>query len=80
MSDFNRFHALLFVLAASLLVGCAEFQSKGRNEAAKEYNDLGLWINNTKELAKLPTPPKPDDGWLSLFNGNDLSGLSLIHI
>ena len=74
MSDFNRFHALLFVLAASLLVGCAEFQSKGRNEAAKEYNDLGLWINNTKELAKLPTPPKPDDGWLSLFNGNDLSG------
>ena len=74
MSDFNRFHALLFVLAASLLVGCAEFQSKGRNEAAKEYNDLGLWIYNTNELAKLPTPPKPDDGWLSLFNGNDLSG------
>ena len=74
MSDFTRLHALFLVLTISLLVGCADFQAQSRAESAKEYNELGLWINNTNELAKLPAPPKPNDGWLSLFNGKDLSG------
>ena len=74
MSDFTRLHALCLALTISLLVGCADFQAQSRAESAKEYNELGLWINNTNELAKLPAPPKPDDGWLSLFNGKDLSG------
>lgn len=74
MSVFTRLHALCLTLTISLLVGCADFQTKSRAESAKEYNELGLWINNTNELAKLPAPPKPDDGWLSLFNGKDLSG------
>ena len=74
MSDFIRLHALCLALGISLLVGCADFQAQSRAESAKEYNELGLWINNTNELAKLPAPPKPDDGWLSLFNGKDLSG------
>lgn len=74
MSDFTRLHALFLALTISLLVGCADFQAQSRAESAKEYNELGLWINNTNELAKLPAPPKPDDGWLSLFNGKDLSG------
>ena len=74
MSDFTRLHALFLALTISLLVGCADFQAQSRAESAKEYNELGLWINNTNELAKLPSPPKPDDGWLSLFNGKDLSG------
>jgi len=74
MSDFKRLHALFLALTISLLVGCADFQAQSRAESAKEYNELGLWINNTNELAKLPAPPKPDDGWLSLFNGKDLSG------
>lgn len=74
MSDFIRLHALCLALVISLLVGCADFQAQSRAESAKEYNELGLWINNTNELAKLPAPPKPDDGWLSLFNGKDLSG------
>ena len=74
MSVFTRLHALCLALTISLLVGCADFQAKSRAESAKEYNELGLWINNTNELAKLPAPPKPDDGWLSLFNGKDLSG------
>ena len=73
MSDFTRLHALFLALTISLLVGCADFQAQSRAESAKEYNELGLWINNTNELAKLPAPPKPDDGWLSLFNGKDLS-------
>lgn len=74
MSDFIRLHALCLALVISLLVGCADFQAQSRAGSAKEYNQLGLWINNTNELAKLPAPPKPDDGWLSLFNGKDLSG------
>ena len=74
MSDFTRLHALFLALTISVLVGCADFQAQSRAESAKEYNELGLWINNTNELAKLPAPPKPDDGWLSLFNGKDLSG------
>ena len=74
MSDFTRLHALFLALTISLLVGCVDFQAQSRAESAKEYNELGLWINNTNELAKLPAPPKPDDGWLSLFNGKDLSG------
>ena len=74
MSDFTRLHALFLALTISLLVGCADFQAQSRAESAKEYNELGLWINNTNELAKLPAPPKPDDDWLSLFNGKDLSG------
>lgn len=74
MSDFIRLHALCLALVISLLVGCADFQAQSRAGSAKEYNELGLWINNTNELAKLPAPPKPDDGWLSLFNGKDLSG------
>lgn len=74
MRDFTRFHTLFLALTISLLVGCADFQAQSRAESAKEYNELGLWINNTNELAKLPAPPKPDDGWLSLFNGKDLSG------
>ncbi|MBR67546.1 MAG: hypothetical protein CMO67_05540 [Verrucomicrobiales bacterium] len=74
MSDFTRLHALCLALTISLLVGCADFQAQSRAGSAKEYNELGLWINNTNELAKLPAPPKPDDGWLSLFNGKDLSG------
>ena len=74
MSDFTRLHALCLALTISLLVGCADFQAQSRAESAKEYNELGLWINNTNELAKLPAPPKPNDGWLSLFNGKDLSG------
>ena len=74
MSDFTRLYALFLALTISLLVGCADFQAQSRAESAKEYNELGLWINNTDELAKLPAPPKPDDGWLSLFNGKDLSG------
>lgn len=74
MSVFTRLHALCLALTISLLVGCADFQAQSRAESAKEYNELGLWINNTNELAKLPAPPKPDDGWLSLFNGKDLSG------
>ena len=74
MSDFTRLHALFLALTISLLVGCADFQAQSRAGSAKEYNELGLWINNTNELAKLPAPPKPDDGWLSLFNGKDLSG------
>tara|TARA_B100000085_G_scaffold250578_1_gene246984 strand:- start:42 stop:962 length:921 start_codon:yes stop_codon:yes gene_type:complete len=74
MSDFTRLHALFLALTISLLVGCADFQAQSRAESAKEYNELGLWINNTNELAELPAPPKPDDGWLSLFNGKDLSG------
>ncbi len=74
MSDFTRLHALFLALTISLLVGCADFQAQSRAESAKEYNELGLWINNTNELAKLPAPPKPNDGWLSLFNGKDLSG------
>ncbi len=74
MSDFTRLHALFLALTISLLVGCADFQAQSRAESGKEYNELGLWINNTNELAKLPAPPKPDDGWLSLFNGKDLSG------
>ena len=74
MSVFTRLHALFLALTISLLVGCADFQAQSRAESAKEYNELGLWINNTNELAKLPAPPKPDDGWLSLFNGKDLSG------
>lgn len=74
MSDFTRLHALCLALTISLLVGCADFHAQSRAGSAKEYNELGLWINNTNELAKLPAPPKPDDGWLSLFNGKDLSG------
>jgi hypothetical protein len=74
MSDFTRLHALFLALTISLLVGCADFQGQSRAGSAKEYNELGLWINNTNELAKLPAPPKPDDGWQSLFNGKDLSG------
>ena len=74
MRDFTRFHTLFLALTISLLVGCADFQAQSRAESAKEYNELGLWINNTNELAKLPASPKPDDGWLSLFNGKDLSG------
>ena len=74
MSDFTRLHALFLALTISLLVGCADFQAQSRAESAKEYNELGLWINNTNELAKLSAPPKPNDGWLSLFNGKDLSG------
>ena len=74
MSVLTRLHALCLALTISLLVGCADFQAQSRAESAKEYNELGLWINNTNELAKLPAPPKPDDGWLSLFNGKDLSG------
>lgn len=74
MSVFTRLHALCLALTISLLVGCADFQAQSRAGSAKEYNELGLWINNTNELAKLPAPPKPDDGWLSLFNGKDLSG------
>ena len=74
MSDFTRLHALFLALTISLLVGCTDFQAQSRAGSAKEYNELGLWINNTNELAKLPSPPKPDDGWLSLFNGKDLSG------
>ena len=74
MSVFTRLHALCLALTISLLVGCADFHAQSRAESAKEYNELGLWINNTNELAKLPAPPKPDDGWLSLFNGKDLSG------
>jgi len=74
MSVFTRLHALCLALTISLLVGCADFQAQSRAESAKEYNELGLWINNTNELAKLPAPPKPNDGWLSLFNGKDLSG------
>jgi len=74
MSDFTRLHALFLALTISLLVGCADFQAQSRAGSAKEYNELGLWINNTNELAKLPAPPKPDDGWLSLFNGKDLTG------
>ena len=73
MSDFTRLHALFLALTISLLVGCADFQAQSRAESAKEYNELGLWINNTNELAKLPAPPKPNNGWLSLFNGTDLS-------
>ena len=74
MSVLTRLHALCLALTISLLVGCTDFQAQSRAGSAKEYNDLGLWINNTNELAKLPSPPKPDDGWLSLFNGKDLSG------
>ena len=74
MSVFTRLHALCLALTISLLVGCTDFQAQSRAGSAKEYNELGLWINNTNELAKLPSPPKPDDGWLSLFNGKDLSG------
>ena len=74
MRDFTRFHTLFLALTISLLVGCADFQAQSRAESAKEYNELGLWINNTNELAKLPAPPKPNDDWLSLFNGKDLSG------
>lgn len=74
MSDFTRLHALFLALTISLLVGCADFQAQSRAGSAKEYNELGLWINNTNELAKLPAPPKPNDDWLSLFNGKDLSG------
>ena len=74
MSDFTRLHALFLALTISLVVGCADFQAQSRAESGKEYNELGLWINNTNELAELPAPPKPDDGWLSLFNGKDLSG------
>ena len=74
MSDFTRLHALFLALTISILVGCADFQAQSRAESAKEYNELGLWINNTNELAKLPAPPKPNDDWLSLFNGKDLSG------
>ena len=74
MSVFTRLHALCLALTISLLVGCADFQAQSRAGSAKEYNELGLWINNTNELAKLPAPPKPNDGWLSLFNGKDLSG------
>lgn len=74
MSVFTRLHALCLALTISLLVGCTDFQAQSRAGSAKEYNELGLWINNTNELAKLPAPPKPDDGWLSLFNGKDLSG------
>lgn len=74
MSVLTRLHALCLALTISLLVGCTDFQAQSRAESAKEYNELGLWINNTNELAKLPSPPKPDDGWLSLFNGKDLSG------
>ena len=74
MSVLTRLHALFLALTISVLVGCADFQAQSRAESAKEYNELGLWINNTNELAKLPAPPKPDDGWLSLFNGKDLSG------
>tara|TARA_B100001094_G_scaffold213576_1_gene207611 strand:- start:143 stop:1063 length:921 start_codon:yes stop_codon:yes gene_type:complete len=74
MSVFTRLHTLCLALTISLLVGCTDFQAQSRAGSAKEYNELGLWINNTNELAKLPAPPKPDDGWLSLFNGKDLSG------
>lgn len=74
MSVFTRLHTLCLALTISLLVGCTDFQAQSRAGSAKEYNELGLWINNTNELAKLPSPPKPDDGWLSLFNGKDLSG------
>ncbi len=74
MSVLTRLHALCLALTISLLVGCTDFQAQSRAGSAKEYNELGLWINNTNELAKLPSPPKPDDGWLSLFNGKDLSG------
>ena len=74
MSDFTRLHALCLALIVSVLAGCADFQAQSRAGSAKEYNELGLWINNTNELAKLPAPPKPDDGWLSLFNGKDLTG------
>ena len=74
MRDFTRLHTLFLALTISLLVGCADFQAQSRAESAKEYNELGLWINNTNELAKLPALPKPDDGWLSLFNGKNLSG------
>ena len=74
MSVLTRLHALCFALTISLLVGCTDFQAQSRAGSAKEYNELGLWINNTNELAKLPAPPKPDDGWLSLFNGKDLTG------
>ena len=74
MSVLTRLHALCLALTISLLVGCTDFQAQSRAGSAKEYNELGLWINNTNELAKLPAPPKPDDGWLSLFNGKDLSG------
>ena len=74
MSVFTRLHTLCLALTISLLVGCTDFQAQSRAGSAKEYNELGLWINNTNELAKLPAPPKPDDGWLSLFNGKDLTG------
>ena len=74
MSVLTRLHALCLALTISLLVGCTDFQAQSRAGSAKEYNELGLWINNTNELAKLPAPPKPDDGWLSLFHGKDLSG------
>lgn len=74
MSVLTRLHALCLALTISILVGCTDFQAQSRAGSAKEYNELGLWINNTNELAKLPAPPKPDDGWLSLFNGKDLSG------
>jgi len=74
MSVLTRLHALCLALTISLLVGCTDFQAQSRAGSAKEYNELGLWINNTNELAKLPAPPKPDDGWLSLFNGKDLTG------
>ena len=74
MSVFTRLHALFLALTISVLVGCADFQAQSRAGSAKEYNELGLWINNTNDPAKLPSPPRPDDGWLSLFNGKDLSG------
>ena len=61
MSVLTRLHALCLALTISQLVGCTDFQAQSRAGSAKEYNELGLWINNTKELANLHKPPKPDD-------------------
>ena len=38
--------------------GCAKFQAIERNKAAKNYNELDLWIDNTNEIKKLPAAPK----------------------
>ena len=45
----------LFIICLTSL-GCIDFNSKGRAEAAKG-NELNLWSENKKELEKLHTIP-----------------------
>ena len=66
----------ILYLAFLTFYGCAEFQSQERNRAAKKYGDLGLWIENKKELVKIPDLPDGSETskWIERFNGKDLTG------